>query len=128
MAFSIFKPIPLYLKVSTNRMELSRLDTGQSVAYDARVPFSNERIVFAHFFEAEEHLKAVIRELIGSRTLTPRLKILVQQVERIEGGLSSVERRALIDSCEHAGAYHIKVVEHERPLSGAQALELLNSK
>ncbi len=127
MLSNFLRKIPIYVKVSTDRMEAMRLDTGKIVAYDAAMPFSNSRIVFAHFIEAEDHLKSVIRELIGHRRITPNLKIVIQQMERTEGGLSSVERRALVDSCEHAGAIFVKVVDHERPLTRDEALQALQS-
>lgn len=123
----IFRRIPLYVKVYTNRMEVLRLDNGACLSMDADPPFSNSRIVFAHFQEAETHLKRMVRALIGGGRFTPGLKIVVQQMERTEGGLSSVELRALVDSCEHAGAIRVKVVAHERPLSAAAALAFLNA-
>jgi len=122
------KPIPFYVKVFTNRMDVIRLDNNEHIVRDAPVPFSNERIVFAHFFEAETHLRAILDDLIGKRIFTPRVKLLIQQMERIEGGLSSVERRAMVDSCEHAGAFFVKLVEQDRPLSIAEAVEVLKSK
>lgn len=129
MMLSLFlRPIPLYVKVFTNRIDVIRLDNFEQIVRDAPVPFSNERIVFAHFLEAETHLRAIIDDLIGKRVFSPHLKILIQQMERIEGGLSSVERRALVDSCEHAGAIFVKLVEHDRPLSIAEALGVLSIK
>ncbi|MBK8228255.1 MAG: rod shape-determining protein [Flavobacteriales bacterium] len=124
MAF-LFKTIPLFVRFRINRIEVTRLDDGASVAADAAPPFSNERIVLADFFVAEGLLKYLITQLIGKRTFSPRIKMVVQQMDRAEGGLSSVERRALIDSCEHAGAFHVHVVDHQRELTMAEALNLL---
>ncbi len=124
--FGLPKRIRLYVKVSTDRMEIQRLDTGQSITEDAKVPFSNSRIVLAHFMEAEDHLKALIRGLgIGGKMFSPNLEFVVQQMERTQDGLSSVERRALVDACEHAGGIMVKVVEHERPLGMDEALKYL---
>lgn len=128
MISQLLKPIPFYVKVSTNCMDVIRLDNNEQIVRDAVIPFSNDRIVFAQFFEAEALLRAILVDLVGKRAFTPRLKIVVQQMERIEGGLSSVERRAMVDSCEHAGAFFIRIVEHDRPLSIAEALATLNRK
>lgn len=125
MAF--LRRIPLYVKVWTNRMELIHLDDGRSLIMESRRPFSNERIVFAHFFEAEEHLKWMIDELLGKKRFRPAFRIVVQQMERCEGGLSAVEKRALKDSCEHAGAVVVKLVEHDRALTPAEALAVLSA-
>lgn len=124
----IFRRIPLYLKIWTNRMDVIRLDNGASLSMDADPPFSNSRIVLANFQEAEAHLKLMIGELVGRGRFTPGLKIVVQQMERCEGGLSTVELRALVDSCEHAGAIRVKVVGHDRALSPQEALDILRAE
>lgn len=124
---SWFRRIPVYVQVYTNRIVATRLDTGATVDFKAKTPFSNERIVFAHFVEAEELLRATLAEIIPRGYFSRALKIVIQQMERTEGGLSSVERRALLDSCEHAGAIIVYVVEHERALSKSEALAYLHS-
>jgi len=120
MAFFL-KPIPLDVKFRMNRIEVLQLDNGASAAADADPPFSNERMVLADFFLAEGLLRSVIAQLVGRRAFTPRLNVVLQQLERAEGGLNSVERRALVDSCEHAGAFHVHLVMHQRELTRSEA-------
>jgi hypothetical protein len=122
---SLFKPVPILLKISTNRMEVLRLDNGRGVAREAPTAFSNARLVVAHFSDAEDHLKALLREVIGGGILSPKLHMVVQQTERAEGGLCSVEKRALVDLCEFCGASKVQAVEQEQEIGPTQALALL---
>lgn len=43
--------------------------------------------------------------------LSKNMVVAVQQMERTEGGLSTVEARALVDMCEFAGAGKVKLYE-----------------
>ena len=109
-------------------MIVVRLDTGKRLDFKSKTPYSNTRIVVAHFGEAEEHLKSMMRELFDRKRFTPNLKIAIQQMERTEGGLCSVEQRALADLASFAGATVVKVVDQDEPLSDSEAIALLSSR
>lgn len=126
MGFSL-RSVPLYVRISTNAMEVLRLDTGKFVTSGGGQAFSNARLVVAHFPVAEQLLKDLNKELVGGGVLTPNLSIVVQQTERIEGGLCSVEQRSLMDLCEFCGAKKVRIVLHERRLTASEALEILRS-
>jgi hypothetical protein len=114
--FKGLKSVPVYVKVWRDRMEVMRLDTGRSATWRPTVPYSNERLVLAHFVEAEDHLKSLLSELFDHKKIKQNLRMVIQQMEGNEGGLSSVERRALVDMAEHSGALNVHLVEHEREL------------
>lgn len=120
-----FKAIPILLKIATDQMEVTRLDNGQRAAGAPAAPFSNTRLVVAHFPCAEDHLKLLLRKVVGGGVLTPKLHIVVQQLERTEGGLCSVERRAITDLCEFCGASKVVIVERSEGIDTAQAMALL---
>ena len=108
-------------------MEVMRLDTGRTASWKPTVPYSNERLVLAHFVEAEDHLKSLLSELFNHKKITQHLRVVIQQMEGTEGGLSSVERRALVDMAEHAGAINVHLVEHERELDRNEAFTIAQS-
>lgn len=105
------KSTPFLLQLWTNRIRLTRLDSGEVQEGESKTGFSNARLVFADFHEAERLAKALLEQLQpSSRFLQPPRIIFVQQMERVEGGLSQVELRALKDSAEHLGAHAVYVL------------------
>ena len=131
--FSIGKAIPLYIKMFTNKVDVLRLDTGKSISRpcSTKEKFSSERVVIFNFNKAEVLLRSAIREVIpsGSSIFSPSLNIVIQQMEKNEGGLADHEKRALKDLCEHAGAQKVQIVERQGELTQSEAiLELKNKK
>ena len=122
---NFFKQIPIYIKISTNKIEITNLNTGESVSGTAVVPFSTTRLVVSNFFNAESLILALLKDLKLKRA---RLKILIQQIENVEGGLSDIEKRALRDLGEQSGAVFVKLVEHTRHLKNDEAFLELKKK
>lgn len=122
MLFSIFRSVPLYVKISKNNVEIINLDTGQSISKKALEPFSTNRFIIADFNKANVVISSIIKELIPNKYFLPQQrKILIQQVEPVEGGLSEIEKRALRDLGEMA-AGNVILIDHFRPLSNTEAL------
>lgn len=123
---SLFKRIPVYARLSMNRMELTRLDTLETASAAATDPFSNPRLVVAWFDPAYNLMRSLIKQLgLGRKVFPLGLKMVIQQTEALAGGLTDVEARALRDLGEQAGAAEVIVVEHNRALSADEALALL---
>lgn len=120
--FSIFKRSPVYIKLSKNRVEIINLETGEAISRQAVEPFSTERFIIADFNRADTLIRSVMNELFPKKGILPRqTKILIQQVESVEGGLSEIEKRALRDLGEMAGATLVILIDHFRPLSNVEA-------
>lgn len=120
---TLFKPLPVYIKIFSNKIEVTDLKTGNSLIKVAVDQFSNERLVIANFQNAETLLRSALKELLKLRSfLQPSLKVVIQQMEKLEEGLSQVEIRALRDIAEMAGASHVTVIGHAKPLSQYEAL------
>jgi hypothetical protein len=120
---TLFKPLPVYIKLFSNKIEVTDLNTGNSLIKVAVDQFSNERLVIANFQNADTLLRSALKELLKLRSfLQPSLKVVIQQMEKLEEGLSQVEIRALRDIAEMAGASHVKVIEHAKSLSQYEAL------
>jgi hypothetical protein len=121
--FNLISPIPIYIELYTDKVEAIRLDTGASISRVASDKFSNPRLVVASFYNAEQLIRSVLKELLSIKSLLqPPLNIVIQQMEKLEGGLSDIERRALIDLGEQIGGRYIKVFEAAGELTHAQAL------
>lgn len=125
---ALIKPIPILVRVWTDRMEVTRLDTGTTLKRDANPGFSNTRIVVGHYQEAEILLKEIVKALVPAPLGFSRNSVMVvQQMERSEGGLSSVEARALVDMCTHAGAKQVILYDQSEELSSQRAMEELRA-
>lgn len=112
-----------------DKVEVIRLDNRNAITRTASDSFSNRRLVIADFSKFEHFLLSILKELVPKTfLLPPTLKLLFQVMEDLEGGLSSVERRVLHDSGEHAGGKIVKVYEGRRELSVDEAIEELNRK
>ncbi|MES2775300.1 MAG: hypothetical protein V4722_14015 [Bacteroidota bacterium] len=95
----IFNAIPIYVKIYVNKVEVTNLKSGQSVSSLSIQAFSTQRVVIADFNVLELCIRSLLNRELGIRTgfLPSRLKILIQQLIEVEGGLTEVEKRALRD-------------------------------
>ncbi|MDB4297354.1 rod shape-determining protein [Flavobacteriaceae bacterium] len=125
---SIFKSIPLYIRLYKNKTKISRLDTGETIERISPNPFSNKRIVFGNFLVAEEFLKSVIKELVPKKSFFTTLSVLLHQLELVEEGLTEIEKRAIKDSAIHIGASECILYEEQSELTHQEALNLTKSK
>jgi rod shape-determining protein MreB len=68
-------------------------------------PFQHPRILIADFVLAEKVLMHAFRVVLGSSWLRPMPTVVMHVTEKLEGGLSSIETRAVMELCAGAGAY-----------------------
>lgn len=101
----------LYLKLSCNQMHLSHLQSGRELHLQADPAFSNQRLLVADFAAAQELLQSAINQLLPRRFM--RLywppQLLIQPLERLEGGLSGVEERILLELGLGCGARKVRL-------------------
>ena len=126
---SLFKRTPIYIKLFKNRIEIINLETGEIISRESVKPFSTQRFIIADFNNANALIRNIIVDLLPRKSIFPRqTKILIQQVESVEGGLSEIEKRALRDLGEMAGGTPVILIDHFRPLSNAEASLTLEGK
>ncbi|UAY51671.1 rod shape-determining protein [Ferruginibacter albus] len=119
----LFKRIPIYIKIYFNKVEITNLVTGKTVSKISEQGFSTKRVVIADFNVLELVIRDILKELNGKGGIFQHsLKALIQQMEPVEGGLVEIEKRALRDVAEQAGAAHIILIEHTRKLSNEEAI------
>ncbi|MBU1488382.1 MAG: hypothetical protein KKC07_01210 [Gammaproteobacteria bacterium] len=101
----------LYLSIACNHLHMLHLESGREVEIRAEPPFSNARLLVADFSLAERLLKQAVQTLLPKRflrlSLAPRL--LIQPLERLEGGLSMVEERILMELGLGSGARKVQL-------------------
>jgi hypothetical protein len=119
----------LYVRFFINRIEIRDLDTGRVIDRNSSTPFSSERLLLADFFTAECFLRELVKELYPTYFLSPpSFKMVIQPMEKKEGGLSQVELRAFADSGEQAGGVIVKLYQESNLLSDDEVRKIICSK
>ncbi|MEJ8819909.1 hypothetical protein [Lacibacter sp. H407] len=114
----MFKVKSIYIKIKRNHVEVTDLNTGETVSKQAIQPFSSTRNIISSFNPANETIQSALKELgLTGRFFLSKMNILIQQLEGLEGGLSDIEKRALRDLAEMAGANKVCILEQSEPLS-----------
>lgn len=122
----MFKLKSIYIKIKRNHVEVTDLNTGETVSKHAVQPFSSTRNVVSSFNPANETIQSALKELgLAGRFFLSKMNILIQQLEGLEGGLSDIEKRALRDLAEMAGANKVFILEQAEPVTTEVALEKL---
>jgi rod shape-determining protein MreB and related proteins len=99
---SIFRT-DLYIKLFENRIHARNIETREAVETQATKPFSCPRALVGDFDAAQACLKTAI-SAVKSSSLTLRTRILIQPMEKIEGGLTQVEDRVFTELALRCGA------------------------
>lgn len=120
-----------YLQLRTNSMTLKNLETHEE--YTAEGDFSSSRLIIGDFYVAQSLLVQLIdaMKLSVRLPLTPHHRIVVQALEKNEGGLSPVEVRLLEEITVAAFNHKLKkvIVSHDTlPMPQKHAEELLDKK
>ncbi|SNR14715.1 hypothetical protein [Tenacibaculum jejuense] len=123
----MFKKKYLYIKLYVNKIDICFLNTGKCKSSEDN--YSDSRILFADYEKAENLMRKIIMELFPNKWLLPSFHVLIQQLERIDEGISTVEKRAIIDSCRHgANAKSVELIVSEIELSTSEAMLKLTRK
>lgn len=79
------------------------------VGFDVENPFSHPRQLIANFQKAEKILQHAVRMACGKKLFSPSPRIVLQPMEKLEGGLTEVEIRAFRELCLGAGAREVVI-------------------
>ncbi|HEY9082397.1 MAG TPA: hypothetical protein VIN73_03630 [Vicingaceae bacterium] len=122
--FNFKKRKTLYIRLYTNIVFIRDVESKKELKKEAIKPFSSSRLLFADYEQGEEFLIQTIKELFEGEPVSS-FNILIQPMEKIEGGLSSVENRALMDVAEHIGGRNIVIYDKTNLLSDNMVLEMV---
>ena len=89
--------------------EAVRLATARGL--ELHNPFEHPRSVLADFDKAETILRLVVGELFRTRLLRPSPVLVIHALEKTEGGLTAIERRAFEELGASVGARRTVVWE-----------------
>ena len=103
-------------------MELINLQSGQEVSGVPLHSFSTERLLIADYDSAETLARQLAKDLGVKKK---RLKVLVQPMKIDSEGLSTAEKRNLLDLAEQIGAKEVLIVTEERQVSREEALQII---
>ncbi len=118
---------PIYLRIYKNRLVVCSPES--KICIEKTGNFSNPRLAIADFKIFESLLSETIIKLVPKRWFSfmpPAVYIIVQQFDLLEGGISPVEKRALIDSCEHSFAKKIEIIKSNKVLTYEHVMDIFN--
>ena len=85
-------------------MTVRHINTGNEVTETSNASFTSQRLLVGDFTVAEHFLKNLVKKVAPTGWFTPSPKVLLHPIEMIEGGLSQVEERALLELAAQVGA------------------------
>jgi len=122
---SIFRPIPVYVKIYPDKIEVINITTRETISKTSLTKFSSDRLLIAEYNIAEALLCEILKELKLSKR---SLKVLIQQMKELEGGLSETEKRTLRDFAEQAGARSVYIINRTSSMTAEEIQDFLKLK
>ncbi|PSV51676.1 rod shape-determining protein [Photobacterium sp. GB-1] len=75
-------------------------------------PFDHKRSFVGDFACAEKLLQYAVREVLGNNKFSISPRIVIHQLEKVDGGLTDIEERVLKELAMGAGARQVLVYNH----------------
>lgn len=119
-----FKKETVYIRLYVNKIELRHLDEDQNISRSCSNHFSNERLLIANVSNAIKFIKELLTEIHNERLIKSALVVLIQPMEKIEGGLSEVEKMIFNDLVEQIGGRYSFIHETQEKLSDKEVRTL----
>ena len=126
--FNFFKTQHIYIRIFTDKIQVRHLEKNRTVVRDAIEKFSSERSLIATLSTAESLAFKILHEISGKKMLSPALNVLIQPMDKVEGGISEIETVLLSNFGEHLGGKKVVVYENKEMLSDDQVMAVLGSK
>ena len=102
----------LYIQIWEHRIRITRFPDGEVFERTPPTtlnPFSHPRTVLSDFAHAEAFMKQCITETNDYRLAKTSPIVVMQPMEKIDGGLTAIERRAFLELGYAAGAREVHV-------------------
>ena len=116
----------LYVRISRNKFHARHIEGGRSAHVSSSSPFTTHRLLIGDFLAAEAALRRAIAEVQAGPKYLAAPRVVMHPLEMVEGGLSPVENRVLMEVADCAGASRIAVWVGPE-LSDHQVLEKLSA-
>lgn len=102
-----FLPAPLYVQIFRNKLVIQLPSEGKTLVKEGA--FSHPRMLVGDFEAAESLLKSGLQEIHTGSFLAPRPQVILHPKELLEGGLTMIEQRVLLEMALGAGARQASV-------------------
>lgn len=112
-----FKKETIYIRRFENKVELRHLEKDQNITRTSHDKFSSDRLLLATVSVAIKFIKEVLFEIRGEQVIKPRLVVLIQPMEKVEGGVSEVEKMILNDLIEQIGGSYAFIHQTKEQLT-----------
>ena len=112
----------VYVKIYKNKFVVKNIEKNIEVVVIAANPFTSTRLLVGDFNNAEKLLKEILKKLYAGHWLAPSPCIVMHPMEMVEGGLSSVEERVLMELAIGAGGRKV-IVWVGKELSNEEVIE-----
>ena len=102
----------LYIQVWEHRIRITRFPDGDILERTPPAgtnPFSHPRTLLNHFSQAEAFIRACITDAIGNHLAKASPIVVIHPMEKLDGGLTQIERRAFLELGYGAGAREVHV-------------------
>lgn len=99
----------VYVRVRFNSLRIRHIEQKKELEVTATQAFSHQRLLVGSFTNAANTLREAMRKLVGRSLFQPSPVIVIQPLEKLEGGLTEVEERLLKEMALSAGARKVAV-------------------
>lgn len=101
-----------YVRIRRNRIDVRCVETDRTATRASAAGFSTSRLLVGTFTEADALLKSAVAECVVASEFVPARRVFVMHpLELVDGGLSQVEHRVLLELAAGSGA--AKAAVHE---------------
>ena len=112
----------VYVKITKNQFWARHIENQKEAVVTAADAFTTKRLLVGEFSTAEKYLKGIMKTLHEEKLFSASPQVILHPMEMVEGGLSEIEERAMIELAMGAGARKVLIwLGHE--LSDQEALE-----
>ena len=112
----------VYVRIRKNEFQVRHIESGREVRTRSQVPFTTQRLLVGDFVAAVDCLRQSLRDVRYGPRFLAAPTVVMHPLEMNEGGLSAIERRALLELAEGAGG-KIAMVWEGRELADSEVKE-----
>ena len=112
----------LYVRIGMNRVMSRNVTNGSEYEHLATTPFTTNRLLIGSFYAGAEAIREATRKTMYGGL--PPIGMVLHPLEMVEGGLSEVEERVLLEVAANAGSKK-STVHIGRDLSDEEVKECL---
>ena len=102
-------PNTVYVRVRADQFQTRHLESGETKTVRADPPFTSQRMLIGDFSAAEHALKVSLKEIARGGFFSVAPHVVIQPLDKIEGGLCEIEKRIIREIAIGAGASKVVV-------------------